>query len=49
MFKGFQKHLTYCILHDENVLFYWCLPGQDKSIKVCQKCMMQFVEKMDNH
>jgi len=45
MSEGFQKFLTDCILHDENVLFYWCLAGQDESDQVCQKCMVQFVEK----
>jgi len=45
MSKGFQKHLTDCVLHDENMLFNWCLARQDENYKVCQKCMVQFVGK----
>jgi len=39
------KNISQIALHDENVLFYWCLAGQDKSDKVCQKSMIQFGEK----
>ena len=41
----FRKYLTNCILNDGNVLFYWCLAGQDEDDEVCNRCLMKLVEK----
>ena len=41
----FRKHVTDCIVNDENVLFYWCLAGQDECDKTCQCCLLKLVEK----
>jgi len=41
----FCKHLTDCILNDGNVLFYWCLAGQDESEEASNRCLVKLVEK----
>ena len=41
----FRKYLTDCILHDGNVLFYWCLAGQDENNESCNRCLHKIVEK----
>ena len=29
--EKFYNHLMNCVLNDDNVLFYWCMAGLDKS------------------
>ena len=31
MDENFYSHLINCILNDDNILFYWCMAGMDKS------------------
>ena len=45
MNDGFRKHITYCTVNDDNVLFYWSLAGQDENDKSCQCCLLKLVEK----
>ena len=40
----FCKHLTDCILNDGNVLFYWCLAGQDENDEASNRCLVKLVE-----
>jgi len=40
----FCKHLTGCILNDGNVLFYWCLAGQDENDEASNRCLVKLVE-----
>ena len=42
---SFRRHLTNCVLNDENVLFYWCMAGQDEGDENAQKCLEKIVEK----
>ena len=45
MDDSFRRHLTNCVLNDENVLFYWCMAGQDEGDENAQKCLEKMVEK----
>ena len=45
MDNSFRKHLSNCVLDDQNVLFYWCMVGQDESDKDAQKCLEKIVQK----
>ena len=49
MDDSFRKHLSNCVLNDQNVLFYWCMAGQDESDEDAQKCLEKNRSKMDNH
>ena len=35
----FWKHLTNCVLNDSDVLFQWCMAGQDESGEDAQDCL----------
>ena len=41
----FRKHLTNCVLNDSDVLFQWCMAGQDESDEDVQDCLEKTVEK----
>ena len=45
MDDSFRKHLTNCVLNDSNVLFYWCMAGQDEGDEDAQHCLEKIVEK----
>lgn len=45
MDNSFRRHLTNCVLNDENVLFYWCMSGQDEGDEDAQKCLEKIIEK----
>ena len=45
MDDSFRKHLLNCVLNDQNVLFYWCMAGQDESDEDAQKCLEKIVQK----
>jgi len=37
--------MTDCVLNDADVLFYWCLSGQDEIDEANCKCLGKMVEK----
>lgn len=41
----FRKHLKDCILNDEDVLFHWCIAGQDEHNEAANKCLERIVDK----
>ena len=45
MNENFRKHLSDCVLNDADVLFYWCLAGQNEDDEVSCKCLEKIIEK----
>ena len=45
MDENFYSHLINCILNDDNILFYWCIPGLDESDEDNQECLEMIVKK----
>ena len=41
----FRKYLTNCVLNDSDVLFQWCMAGQDENDEDTQDCLEKIVEK----
>ena len=40
----FRSHVNNCILHDDDVLFSWCMARQDENDTLAQKCLESIVE-----
>ena len=43
MDDGFKRHLTNMLIHDDDVLFYWCMAGFDSSDN--ERCLQLIVDK----
>ena len=43
MDDGFKRHLTSMLIHDDDVLFDWCMAGFDSSDK--ERCLQVIVDK----
>ena len=44
MDNTFRSHMDNCILNDDDVLFSWCMAGQDENDSLAQKCLESIVE-----